>query len=579
VNGSSRCAIYARYSGHEQDGSSTVESQVRECKTYARQHNLLVVEDALFVDRAIPGASAEPRDAFQAMIAAAQRTPEPFDTILVWKFSRFARNREDSAIYKSLLRRHGIEVVSVSEPVDRHSATGILSEGLIELIDQFYSARLAEEVRRGQTEATLEGYSTGGRAPYGYRRREVPDPRGRLDRAGNPVHRITLEIEPTEALVIRRIFEMYASGAGYTKIAKALNADRVPGPRGGSWDPGAIRAILLNHAYRGVRAYGRIKKVRTATGTRSKRSRPQESWTLKEHAHPAIIGTDLWERVQRKREAVAATMRASGAFGASRRTQTRFLLTGILHCASCGANFIARVAHSNRFGKYYYYGCARHARRGNAVCPNRTLLPQANVERDLLDILQQQVLTPDTLEKILKAVNAKLRAQAAASRPRVAEVKKALAQVDRQIANYTRAIARGDFASLESALGAAEQRRASLQAELATLDGKQQTAIIQLTPAALEHRLHGMIEKLRSEVNGKVREVIEQAVARILVGIDGSLMIEAKPGGLLGLEGHAAQLSAQERQGVVEHSVVSGAGRQWSVITAGQAVAGVAHPY
>ncbi len=87
------------------------------------------------------------------------------------------------------------------------------------------------------------------------------------------------------------------------------------------------------------------------------------------------------------------------------------------------------------------------------MCPNRTLLPQAEVERELLDILQQHLLTPATLDRLLKAVNAKLRGQAAASRPRVAEVKKSLAQVERQIANYTRAIARGEFASLESALG------------------------------------------------------------------------------------------------------------------------------
>ena len=102
------------------------------------------------------------------------------------------------------------------------------------------------------------------------------------------------------------------------------------------------------------------------------------------------------------------------------------------------------MAHSKRFGKYYYYGCAHHARRGNTVCPNRTLLPQVEVERELLDILQKQLLTPDTPVKVLKAVNAKLRAQASASRPRVGEVRKASTQVVRQINNYTRAVARED---------------------------------------------------------------------------------------------------------------------------------------
>ena len=143
-------------------------------------------------------------------------------------------------------------------------------------------------------------------------------------------------------------------------------------------------------------------------------------------------------------------------------------------------------------------------------------------------------------------VNAKLRAQATASRPRVAEVRKALVEVDRQIANYTRAIARGDFASLEAALGAAEQRRATLQAELAKLDGDPQTAIIQLTPAALEQRLQGMTEKLRSGEIGKVREAIQQTVARILAGVDGSLTIEATPGGLLGSEEYVGQMDGRE---------------------------------
>ncbi len=565
-----RCAIYARYSGREQEGTSTIESQVRECRSYARQHGLIVVEDAIFVDRAREGTTAEIRDAFQAMIAAAQRVPRPFDAILVWKFSRFARNREDSAVYKGLLRRRGIEVTSVSEPVDRHSATGILSEGLIELIDQFYSARLAEEVRRGQTEATLEGFSTGGRAPYGYRRVEVPDPRGRVDRTGRPILRVTLVIEPVEAAIVHRIFETYASGEGYTRLSKALNRERIPGPRGGTWDTSTVRELLGNDVYRGARAYGRIRKVRTATGTRSKRPRPREDWTFKEGAHPAIIAADLWQRVQRRREAAAAALRETGLLGATRRTQTRYLLTGLLTCEVCGANFIVRVVSNTRFGRYRYYGCAYHARRGDSVCPNRTLLPQVAIERELIDLLLQVVLTPATLDRLLTAVNAKLRAQATATRPRVRELRKALTLVSREITNYTQAVARGDFMSLETALAAAERRRATLQAELAQLDGNQQTAVVQLTPAALERHLQGMTKKLRSGVNGKVREAIQQSVARILVGVDGSLTIEAKPGGLLGLDSTIPHVVGGEERSPLEPSTHSAAGRQWRLILASE---------
>jgi site-specific DNA recombinase len=215
-----RAAVYARYSDHEQDGSSTIESQIRECRTYARAHGLTIVEDAIFVDRARTGTTTEQREGFRAMLATAQRTPKPFDVVLVWKYSRFARNREDSALNKALLRRRGVQVISVSEPVDHHSATGVLTEAMIEAIDAFYSARLAEEVRRGQTQTALDGYSTGARPPYGYRRHEVPDALGRVNRYGEAIVRVTLEIEPVEAAVVVRIFEWYASGWGYTRIAK-----------------------------------------------------------------------------------------------------------------------------------------------------------------------------------------------------------------------------------------------------------------------------------------------------------------------------------------------------------------------
>jgi hypothetical protein len=195
------------------------------------------------------------------------------------------------------------------------------------------------------------------------------------------------------------------------------------------------------------------------------------------------------------------------------------------------------------------------------------LLPQEAIEQDLLEILQQAVLTAATLDRLLSAVNARLRAQAQVSRPRLKELRKALTQVDREIANYTRAVGRGDFASLETALAAVEQRRATLQAELARLNGGQSSATIQLTPAALELRLQGMTEKLRSGVNGKVREALQQSIARILVGVDGSLTIEAGPGGLLGLEGNPVQVDRHEGPGVLEHQFVSQEGRQWRVTT------------
>jgi hypothetical protein len=116
---------------------------------------------------------------------------------------------------------------------------------------------------------------------------------------------------------------------------------------------------------------------------------------------------------------------------------------------------------------------------------------------------------------------------------------------------------------------AAEQRQVGLQTELIRLNGSQQQAVLQITPAALEQHLQGLREKLRSGVNGKVREVIQRAVRCILIGVDGSLTIEVKPRGLLGLEGTLAQLDGQEGWTFLEHGIVSCAGRQWKVVGTG----------
>ncbi len=120
---------------------------------------------------------------------------------------------------------------------------------------------------------------------------------------------------------------------------------------------------------------------------------------------------------------------------------------------------------------------------------------------------------------------------------------------------------------MEQTLAAAEQRRATLQTELARLHGDQ-LAVLQLTPATLERHLEGMIEKLRSGVNGKVREAIQQSVARILVGVDGTVTLETKPDGLLGMKAIQVRLDGEEEGGLIQQSFHSPSDRRWRVTIA-----------
>ena len=117
-----------------------------------------------------------------------------------------------------------------------------------------------------------------------------------------------------------------------------------------------------------------------------------------------------------------------------------------------------------------------------------------------------------------------------------------------EINNFTRAVARGDFASLEGALKAAETRRTTLLAELESLEQVRAPGVLQLTPAALEHHLQELVQELRSGIQGKVRDAIERTVGKITVDADGTMTIEARPDGLLGVEGRFAPLGCRGRE-------------------------------
>lgn len=161
------------------------------------------------------------------MIAAARQPMPPFKVILVWKLSRFARNREDSIIYKSLLRKHGIQVVSINEPLE-DTPSGRLLEGIIEVIDEFYSANLSQDVVRGMRETASRGFYPGSTVPYGYRRAKVRE---------GETQRSKLEPDPATAPVVERMFRECLAGKGLLEIARGLSSDGLTTRTGRQWEP------------------------------------------------------------------------------------------------------------------------------------------------------------------------------------------------------------------------------------------------------------------------------------------------------------------------------------------------------
>jgi len=207
-----KVAIYARVSSDQQaEKNNSIPSQIRLLHEYADKHNMTIHQE--YVDEGESALSVN-RPAFMQMITDAKKHVSPFQAILVWKLSRFARNRQDSIVYKSMLKKHNIDVVSISEPIDA-TPQGQLMEGMIEVIDEFYSAVLAQETLRGMIENARKGYRNGGMPIYGYKNVRV------FDNKNNP--KTKYEINETEALIVQLIFEMYAKGNGLKNIVIHLN--------------------------------------------------------------------------------------------------------------------------------------------------------------------------------------------------------------------------------------------------------------------------------------------------------------------------------------------------------------------
>lgn len=201
--------IYARFSSHSQTEQS-IEGQLQVCYEYAKKNGYTVVGE--YIDRAISG-TTDNRPEFLRMIEDSNK--KLFEYVLVYQLDRFARNRYDSATYKAKLKKNGVRVLSAKENIS-DDASGILVEGLLESMAEYYSAELAQKIRRGMDINGEKCLCTGGNIALGFK----------VDKDKHFI------IDEDTAPVVVRIFEMYASGKTVTQICEKLNAEHITTSRG-----------------------------------------------------------------------------------------------------------------------------------------------------------------------------------------------------------------------------------------------------------------------------------------------------------------------------------------------------------
>ena len=302
-------AAYLRVSTDKQDEYS-LDSQLKLIRDFAARSGYLVPDEYVFVDDGISGRSARKRPAFQQMIGWAKEKDRPFEAILVWKYSRFARNQEESIVYKSMLARSGVEVVSISEPL-AEGPFGSLIERILEWMDEFYSIRLSGEVRRGMNEKVSRGEVV--TVPsFGY---DIKD---------------KTYVPNADAETVRRIYRDYLAGAGMSSIARQLGLEGVRTRRGNPPDNRFIDYILTNPVY-----IGKIRWSRDGKSNYQRGGDTSGSYLTDGH-FPPIVPLDLWNDVQAKLE-----LQKAGRVRYDRRDQpVEWMLKGLVRCSCCGSTLV-----------------------------------------------------------------------------------------------------------------------------------------------------------------------------------------------------------------------------------------------
>lgn len=303
------CAAYIRVSTHDQEEYSP-ESQIKLLRDYAKKNSMILPDEFIFRDDGISGRGVKKRTAFQEMIAVAKSEQKPFSVILVWKFSRFARNQEEAIVYKSMLRKNcGVDVVSITEPI-MDGPFGSLIERIIEWQDEYYSINLGTEVRRGMTERASRGLPVS-TAPLGYRYENKE-----------------LVIVPDEADTVRMIYRDFLSGAPIIAIAKKLNAMGIRTKRGGVFENRSVRYILTNPTY-----VGKIRWCKDGVNDYHKSEQLDGTLIVDGH-HELIIDPHDFDLVQ---ERISEYLRRyKGSSKKADREDVTHMLQGLVKCGACG---------------------------------------------------------------------------------------------------------------------------------------------------------------------------------------------------------------------------------------------------
>lgn len=383
MNQPTRVAIYARVSTEEQaEHGFSIDAQLDTLQTYCKMHQKIVYKE--YVDRGISGKSMEGRYELQRLLLDAKN--KEFDEVIVWKINRISRRTIDLLKIVDDLNRYGITFRSFSENFETETPMGRFALQMLGAVGELERNTIVDNVKMGMKERARTGQWNGG-IVLGYRSSKAYVDRKRNDSK--------LEVVPSEAAIVRKIFDHYASGKGLKSIANQLNHEGLLTKRGNSFSTSAIKEILLNPIY-----IGKIRFNRYENWNERRRKGKSDNPIIVDGEHEAIISQELWDKVQhlqRKKSKVHP-----------RQFEGNYTLTGLMRCPQCGAAMVSsRTINRSKDGERIvrrYYSCGAFRSKGSSVCSANSVRADES-EQYVYQRIKEVISHPKILKDIVSQIN------------------------------------------------------------------------------------------------------------------------------------------------------------------------------
>jgi site-specific DNA recombinase len=387
-----RCVLYPRVSTEMQVDGYSLEGQKNMLTRFADREEMIVVDT--YEDAGKSGKSIEGRPAFQKMLRDIEDGLD-IDYILVYKLSRFGRNAADILNSLELVQSYGVNLICIEEGIDSSQTSGKLLISVLSAVAEIERENIIEQTMNGRREKARQGGWNGGFAPYGY---TLEDNK--------------LMVEETEAVAIRKIFELYTSSEiGLGGIANQLNLQgirKIPRQNGTleDWTGHFIKLILDNPVYCGKIAYGRRTKEKVKGTKNDYQMKRNDDYILTEGQHKGIVSEEVWEKAHAKR--LRTGVKQPSKIGRDRV----HLLSGLLKCPVCGSPmYTNKHAWTNKDGTYkeiYYYVCSRNRMVRGKHCEYKAMLKKTDIEPMVIEAIREIVRNEEYAQAIKKRIGVQI---------------------------------------------------------------------------------------------------------------------------------------------------------------------------